>query len=68
MVGSGVHYKFKEFTLDTLKTIITDKTLLIGSGTMGISFIEALPDWLRILALSSYCLYLWVKIYKKWKQ
>tara|TARA_R110000824_G_scaffold264988_1_gene453838 strand:- start:338 stop:544 length:207 start_codon:yes stop_codon:yes gene_type:complete len=68
MGGSGVHYKFKEFTLDTLKTIITDKTIIVGGGSIGMSFIEAIPEIIRVMTLFAYFLYLMLQIYKLWKK
>ena len=67
MDGSGVHYKYKD-TMDTLRTILQDKTILVGGGSIGMSFIEAIPEMIRVVTLLVYLLYLLMQIYKLWKK
>ena len=67
MDGSGVHYKYKE-TMDTLKTVLTDKTIVVGGGSIGMSFIEAIPEVIRVVTLLAYLFYLLLQIYKLWKK
>ena len=38
-------------TMDTLKTILQDKTILVGGGSIGMSFIEAIPEVIRVITL-----------------
>ena len=67
MDGSGVNYKFKG-NMDTLKTILQDKTILAGGGSIGMSFIEAIPEMIRMITLLVYLFYLLMQIYKLWKK
>ena len=67
MDGSGVHYKYKD-TMDTLRTILQDKTILVGGGSIGMSFIEAIPEVIRVITLLAYLFYLLLQIYKLWKK
>ena len=53
--------------MDTLKTLLTDKTILVGGGSIGFSFIEAIPELIRITTLFLYLIYLCLQIYKTWK-
>ena len=54
--------------MDTLKTVLQDKTILVGGGTVGMSFIEMIPEAIRVLTLLAYLLYLCLKIFKEWKK
>ena len=67
MVGSGVHYKYKE-TMDTLKTVLTDKTIVVGGGSIGMSFVEYIPEVIRVITLLAYLFYLLMQIYRMWKK
>ena len=53
-------------TMDTLKTILQDKTILVGGGSIGMSFIEAIPEVIRVITLLAYLFYLLLQIYKLW--
>ena len=55
-------------TMDTLKTILQDKTILVGGGSIGMSFIEAIPEVIRVITLLAYLFYLLLQIYKLWKK
>ena len=35
--------------MDTLKTVLTDKTILVGGGSIGMSFIEYIPEIIRVI-------------------
>ena len=67
MAGSGVHYKYKE-AMDTLKQILTDKTIVVGGGSIGMSFIEYIPEVIRVVTLLAYLFYLLMQIYRMWKK
>ena len=67
MDGSGVHYKYKD-TMDTLRTILQDKTILVGGGSIGMSFIEAIPETIRVVTLLVYLFYLLLQTYRLWKK
>ena len=67
MDGSGDHYKYRG-KMDTLKTIITDKTILIGGGSIGMSFIEMIPEAIRVLTLLMYLFYVCIQVYKEIKK
>ena len=54
--------------MDTLKTILQDKTILAGGGSIGMSFIEAIPEMIRMITLLVYLFYLLMQIYKLWKK
>ena len=54
--------------MDTLKTILQDKTILVGGGSIGMSFIEAIPEVIRVITLLAYLFYLLLQIYKLWKK
>ena len=68
MVGSEDHYKYKEYKLDTLKTVLQDKTILVGGGTVGMSFIEMIPEAIRVLTLLMYLFYVCIQVYKEIKK
>ena len=55
-------------TMDTLKTIFQDKTIIVGGGSIGMSFIEAIPEMIRVITLLAYLFYLLLQIYKLWKK
>ena len=55
-------------TMDTLKTILQDKTIIVGGGSIGMSFIEAIPEVIRVITLLAYLFYLLLQIYKLWKK
>ena len=67
MDGSDVHYKYKEI-MDTLKTVLTDKTILVGGGSIGMLFIEYIPEIIRVITLLAYLFYLLMQIYRLWKK
>ena len=67
MAGLGVHFKFKE-KMDTLKNIITDKTIIVGGGSIGMSFVEAIPEIIRVMTLLVYFFYVCVILFKEWKK
>jgi len=54
--------------MDTLKTVLTDKTILVGGGSIGMSFIEAIPEVIRVVTLLVYLFYLILQTYKLWKK
>ena len=54
--------------MDTLKNIITDKTLIVGTGSIGMSFIEAIPEIIRVMTLLVYFFYVCVILFKEWKK
>ena len=55
-------------TMDTLKAVLTDKTIIVGGGSIGMSFIEAIPEVIRVMTLLAYFFYLMLQIYKLWKK
>ena len=67
MDGLGVHYKYKE-AMDTLKAVLTDKTIVVGGGSIGMSFIESIPEIIRVITLLAYLFYLLLQIYRLWKK
>ena len=67
MDGSGVHYKYKE-AMDTLREVLTDKTILVGGGSIGMSFVEFIPEVIRVVTLLVYLFYLLMQIYRFWKK
>ena len=67
MDGLGVHYKYKE-AMDTLKAVLTDKTIVVGGGSIGMSFVESIPEIIRVITLLVYLFYLLMQIYKLWKK
>ena len=67
MDGSDAHYKYKE-TMDTLKQILTDKTVLVGGGSIGMSFVEYIPEIIRVLTLLMYLFYVCIQEYKELKK
>ena len=54
--------------MDTLKAVLTDKTIVVGGGSIGMSFIEAIPETIRIVTLLVYLFYLLLQTYKLWKK
>ena len=54
--------------MDTLKTVFQDKTILVGGGSIGMSFIEAIPEMIRVITLLVYLFYVLLQIYKLWKK
>ena len=54
--------------MDTLKTVLTDKTIVVGGGSIGMSFIEAIPEVIRVVTLLAYLFYLLLQIYRLWKK
>ena len=54
--------------MDTLKAVLTDKTILVGGGSIGMSFIEAIPETIRVVTLLVYLFYLLLQTYKLWKK
>ena len=54
--------------MDTLKTVLQDKTILVGGGSIGMSFIEAIPEMIRVITLLVYLFYVLLQIYKLWKK
>ena len=54
--------------MDTLKTIFQDKTIIVGGGSIGMSFIEVIPEMIRVITLLAYLFYLLLQIYKLWKK
>ena len=55
-------------TMDTLKTVLTDKTVLVGGGSIGMSFVEYIPEVIRVITLLAYLFYLLMQIYRLWKK
>ena len=53
--------------MDTLKTVLETKTATIvqGLGGIGISYIEAIPAWLRIGILLGVFINVWVKLIRE---
>ena len=54
--------------MDTLRQVLTDKTILVGGGSIGMSFIEAIPEMIRVVTLLVYLFYLLMQIYRLWKK
>ena len=54
--------------MDTLKTVLTDKTIVVGGGSIGMSFIESIPEIIRVITLLAYLFYLLLQIYRLWKK
>ena len=54
--------------IDTLKQVLTDKTIIAGGGSIGMSFIEYIPEVIRVITLLVYLFYLISQIYKTWKK
>ena len=54
--------------MDTLKAVLTDKTILVGCGSIGMSFIEYIPEVIRVVTLLAYLFYLLMQIYRMWKK
>ena len=54
--------------MDTLRQVLTDKTILVGGGSIGMSFIEAIPEIIRVVTLLVYLFYLLMQIYRLWKK
>ena len=52
-----------ENIIDTLKTIPV-KDVAVASGAVGLSFIEWLPFWLRIITMVCTIVYIIAKTYK----
>ena len=55
-------------TMDTLRAVLTDKTILVGGGSIGMSFIEYIPEVIRVVTLLAYLFYLLLQIYRLWKK
>ena len=54
--------------MDSLKNIVSDKVTLIGGGSIGFSFIEAIPEMIRVLTLLMYLFYVCIQVYKELKK
>ena len=54
--------------MDTLKAVLQDKTIIVGGGSIGMSFIESIPEMIRVITLLVYLFYLLMQIYKLWKK
>ena len=54
--------------MDTLRAVLTDKTILVGGGSIGMSFIESIPEVIRVVTLLVYIFYLLMHIYRFWKK
>ena len=54
--------------MDTLKAVLTDKTIVVGGGSIGMSFIESIPEIIRVITLLVYLFYLLMQIYRLWKK
>ena len=54
--------------MDTLKAVLTDKTIIVGGGSIGMSFIEAIPETIRVVTLLVYLFYLLLQTYRLWKK
>jgi len=53
--------------MDTLKAVLESKigTVVQGLGSIGISYIEAIPVWLRIGILLGVFINVWVKLLRE---
>ena len=53
--------------MDTLKTVLESKlgTVVQGLGSIGISYVEMLPAWLRIGILLGVCISVWAKLIRE---
>ena len=53
--------------MDTLKAVLETKTATIaqGLGSIGISYIEAIPAWLRIGILVGVFIHVWIKLLRE---
>ena len=40
--------------MDSLKHILQDKTILVGGGSIGMSFVESIPEIIRVITLLAY--------------
>ena len=54
--------------MDTLKTVLTDKTIVVGGGSIGMSFVESIQEIIRVITLLAYLFYLLLQIYRLWKK
>ena len=54
--------------MDTLREVLTDKTILVGGGSIGMSFVESIPEGIRVFTLLVYLFYLLMQIYRFWKK
>ena len=54
--------------MDTLKAVLTDKTVLVGGGSIGMSFVEYIPEVIRVLTLLMYLFYICIQVYKEVKK
>ena len=54
--------------MDTLKNLITDKTIIVGGGSIGMSFVEMIPEIIRVMTLLVYLLYVCLQLFKEWKK
>ena len=54
--------------MDSLKHILQDKTILVGGGSIGMSFVESIPEIIRVITLLAYLVYLILQIYKLLKK
>ena len=54
--------------MDTLRAVLTDKTILVGGGSIGMSFIESIPEVIRVITLLVYLFNLLMQIYRLWKK
>ena len=54
--------------MDTIKHVLTDKVTLMGGGSIGMSFIEAIPEVIRVLTLLMYLFYVCIQVYKELKK
>ena len=48
--------------MDTLKQVLTDKTIVVGGGSIGMSFVEYIPEVIRVITLLAYLFYLLMQI------
>ena len=54
--------------MDTLREVLTDKTIIVGGGSIGMSFIESIAEGIRVVTLLVYLFYLLMQIYRFWKK
>ena len=54
--------------MDTLKAVLQDKVILVGGGTVGMSFVEMIPEIIRVMTLLAYLFYVCIQVYKELKK
>ena len=54
--------------MDTLREVLTDKTIIVGGGSIGMSFVEYIPEVIRVLTLLMYLFYVCIQVYKEMKK